>query len=199
MKRLILTVAFCFFAPSLPLLACEKFIEFSDGEAIALLNDVKAATPDDFTIAFDYQRLLCADRKLVRDMARGVGSKPDVPTAMRAAALDSAILEKDVINLTVLPEDGMSDRQKEFLAKNPIISYRVYSKLPALGCISLSRGKKEHCDPSYLISLSGTEFDLRRDRHIAKLRLEEDGVMRGKWSNGNTNNPVSMRVELRLD
>lgn len=199
MKRFTLAVAFCFFCPSMQAIACEEFIEFSDGEVTALLNDVKSASPDDFTIMFDYQRLLCADRKLVRDMARGVGSKPDLPAAMRAAALDSAILEKDIINLTVLPEDGMTERQKDFLAKNPIISYRVYSKIPSQGCISLSRTKRDHCDPSYLISLSGTELDLRQDRQIAKLRLEKDGVMRGRWNNGNVNDPVAMRVELRLD
>lgn len=176
--------------------ACDTPIEFDDAEATALLQEVSTASESDFAAVLEFNRLLCAQRKIIRDLARQEGAKSDIP-AIRAATLDSAIFEKDVLNLQVVPEERMTERQKEFLQTNPLISYDVEFRDMSKGCISLY--DKNKCNPSYMASTSGSELDLVYDYIRSKLRLEEDGVLRGIWSNGSVNDPVSVRVELRLD
>ena len=112
-------------------------------------------------------------------------------------ALQSSLFEKDLINLTVLPKENMSEDERDFFQKNPLISYRVVAVDSEKGCLSIYN--KNKCDPRYLLSISGSEVDVRYGSEVGKLRLTDQGQLRGIWSNGDQNRPVSVPVELRLD
>ncbi|KIT16980.1 hypothetical protein [Jannaschia aquimarina] len=180
----------------LPALACEEPIDFPPDEAIVLLEEIRDGADLDLRAQFDYQRLLCADDQFIRDQARAIGRASEVE-AIRAAAIRSAIFEKDVLNLTILPADGMSDAAIAMMEANPIISYQVAFVDRAAGCVSLNETAR--CNPTYLASLSGTEMDLKFNKAVAKLRLTDNGRMVGVWSNGESLGAITQQVELRLD
>lgn len=181
--------------------ACQEKISFSDVEVIELLEKVKSLKKNNVRIALEFNRLLCAQRRIVRDSARQVGMQSSV-SAIRSMALQSALFEKDVINFTVLPKEDMTDREREFLKKHPVISYPVTFVNDNKACIGLKYDDK--CYSDYLVSVSGSEVDLRYRKvpqvQRAKLRLTEEGKLRGIWSNGGSNEEaISVRVEIRLD
>ncbi|MEM9795838.1 MAG: hypothetical protein AAF919_05080 [Pseudomonadota bacterium] len=177
-------------------LACQDPIAFPEEEAIALLEAIQAGDDLGLQAQFDYDRLLCADSQFLRDQARAIGRTSGIE-AIQGAAIRSAIFEKDVLNLTILPAEGMSDAAIEMMDRSPIISYQVRFVDRGKGCLSFYQD--DHCAANHLASLSGTEMDLRADSNVAKLRLTEDGRMVGIWANGNVNAPIRQQVELRLD
>lgn len=186
---------FCFLAPS-SVFACEELIDFNDEEATILIEKVRTLERSDFSTSLEFNRLLCAKRKIVRDSARQVGMQSNI-SAIRSVALQSALFEKDVLNLTVLQKENMTKEEVDFYNKNPLINYSVMFVDVDKGCMSLHARKE--CNASYLLSVSGSEVDLRYNRQKAKLRLTDEGELRGVWTNGEPKQPVSMPVEIRLD
>jgi hypothetical protein len=195
MKTLLgIVVAVFVFFPSSSF-ACDEYIDFSDEQAVQLLGKLKTLDQGNHQAIFEFDRLLCAKRKILRDSARQAGRQASIP-AIRSRALQSTLFEKDVLNFVVLTKENMTKAEQEFRKNSPLITYRVTHIDREKGCMGI---RYRDCRPDYLLSVTGSEVDLNSDRARAKLRLAEDGNLRGLWSNGNSNAPISMPVELRLD
>lgn len=196
MKRLLAAVLLTVFGFPTVALSCEEFIAFSDEQASEILGKIKTLDAGDMSTVFAFDRLLCAERKILRDSARQAGMQSNI-AAIRSRALQSALFEKDVLNLNVMSKENMTDEEVKFLNTTPLISYHVRFIDPEKGCISLYDNRE--CDPRYVVSVSGSEVDLRYSNQVAKLRLAEKGELKGMWSNGDRNKPISVPVEIRLD
>lgn len=196
MKILIVTVLAIIFGLPAAAFSCDRFIAFSDEQASEILAKLETLDGRDYATVFEFNRLLCAERKILRDTARQAGRQSS-NTAIRSTALQNTLFEKDVINLEVMSKENMTDEEVLFLKTTPIISYPVMFVDREKGCISLQDGRQ--CRAVHILSVSGSEVDLRYNRQVAKMRLTEEGKLEGIWSNGDGRKPVSVSVEIRLD
>lgn len=185
-----------FLIPASPALACEEYIAFGSERVASLIEKLKKLDESDFTVTQEFDLLICAEQKIVRDHVRRAGLRSKV-TEIKSLALQSSVFEKDVILLSVVEKEGMTKREIEFFRQTPLIEYDVEYVDHRRGCLSLGNSKK--CKPKRLLSVSGSEVDIHYYDQKAKLRLAEDGVLRGVWTDGRSQAPIQMNVELRLD
>ncbi len=174
--------------------ACVNPINFGQEQALALIDEIKTADSTDYDLMLNYEKLLCSDQQIVRNIAQEVGLNSSL-MPIRSAAIKSSLFEKNLIVITVFSKDGMNKEEVEFIKKYPILSYHIEFRDDEHNCISLSNPRK--CTSNALLSLSGNEVALNYKQINAKFRLEQDGVLRGVLNIPKSQ--VFLPVELLLD
>ncbi|WP_132466295.1 hypothetical protein [Rhodovulum marinum] len=190
-----LGAVFLFLATYQSAQACDEYFDMDPKAAANMISAVKTATSEDAETILAYHRVLCSFDPTTRLMARSAGRESKVPAIQHAAILAS-IMEKESLVFSTYDPGDLSPAQVEYVRNNPLISYGIRGKDMTRGCISFNAPSCE----TEIASISGLDLDLTTSRSVAKLRLQEDGVMRGMWSELKRGKPViSVPVELRLD